>query len=204
MRFPRATRLAVFAKSQRAAERIMTSVTCYLTGTLHLVVNQEKSRVVTSEEFEFLSFAFVKSRATINVAMKSIRKFKQRIREITGRSRGISMERRLAELRRYVRGWMGYFGLASQLKLFDKLDQWIRRRIRMCYWKQWRRPKRRRQMLIRLGVPRRQAIRHARSRKSYWHMSKTIASGVGLTNVWLAEQGLLSMKTLWAELAPLR
>ena len=86
MRFPRATRLAVFAKSQRAAERIMTSVTCYLTGTLHLVVNQEKSRVVTSEEFEFLSFAFVKSRATINVAMKSIRKFKQRIREITGRS----------------------------------------------------------------------------------------------------------------------
>jgi RNA-directed DNA polymerase len=86
---------------------------------------------------------------------------------------------------------MGYFGLASQLKLFDKLDQWIRRRIRMCYWKQWRRPKRRREMLIRLGVPRRQAIRHARSRKGYWHMAKTIASGVGLTNAWLAEQGLL-------------
>jgi RNA-directed DNA polymerase len=195
---------AVFAKSQRAARRIMTSVTRYLTGELHLVVNQEKSRVVTSVEFEFLSFAFVKSRATINVATKSIRKFKQRIREISGRSRGISMERRLAELRRYVRGWMGYFGLASQLKLFDKLDQWIRRRIRMCYWKQWRRPRRRREMLIRLGVPRRQAIRHARSRKSYWHMAKTIASGVGLNNAWLAEQGLLSMKTLWAELAPLR
>ncbi len=195
---------AVFAKSQRAAQRIMASVTRYLTDELRQVVNQEKSRVVTSEEFEFLSFAFVKSRATINVATKSIRKFKQRIREITGRSRGISMERRMAELRRYVRGWMGYFGLASQLKLFDKLDQWIRRRIRMGYWKQWRRPKRRREMLIRLGVPRRQAIRHARNRKSYWHMAKTIASGVGLTNAWLAEQGLLSMKTLWAELAPLR
>ncbi len=69
---------------------------------------------------------------------------------------------------------------------------------------EWRRPKRRRQMLIRLGVPIRQAIRHARSRKGYWHMSKTIASGVGLTNAWLAEQGMLSMKTLWAELAPLR
>ncbi|QDT03868.1 Group II intron, maturase-specific domain [Rubripirellula lacrimiformis] len=130
-----------------------------------------------------------------------VRRFKQRVREITGRSRGISMDRRLGELRRYVRGWMGYFGIASQLKLFDKLDQWIRRRIRMCYWK---RPKRRRTMLIRLGVPRRQAIRHARSRKGYWRMAKTIASNVGLTNKWLQEQGLLSMKTLWAELAPLR
>jgi RNA-directed DNA polymerase len=195
---------AVFAKSQRAAKRIMSSVSRYSTDQLRLVVNQEKSRVVASAAFEFLGFAFVKSRAAINVATKSIRKFKQRIREITGRSRGISMERRLTELRSYVRGWRGYFGLASQLKLFDRLDQWIRRRIRMCYWKQWRRPKRRREMLIRLGVPRRQAIRHARSRKGYWHMAKTIASGVGLTNAWLAEQGLLSMKTLWAELAPLR
>jgi RNA-directed DNA polymerase len=195
---------AVFAKSQRAAKRIMSSVSRYSTDQLRLVVNQEKSRVVASAAFEFLGFAFVKSRAAINVATKSIHKFKQRIREITGRSRGISMERRLTELRSYVRGWRGYFGLASQLKLFDRLDQWIRRRIRMCYWKQWRRPKRRREMLIRLGVPRRQAIRHARSRKGYWHMAKTIASGVGLTNAWLAEQGLLSMKTLWAELAPLR
>ena len=114
------------------------------------------------------------------------------------------MERRLSELRSYLRGWMGYFGLANQLKLFARLDQWTRRRIRMCYWKQWRRPKRRCQMLIRLGVPPRQAIRHARNHKSYWHMAKTIASGVGLTNAWLEQQGLLSIKTLWSQLAPLR
>ena len=195
---------AIFPKSQRSAERIMTSVTRYLTDTLRLVVNQEKSRVVASKEFEFLGFAFHKSRATINVSSKSVQRFKHRIREITGRSRGISMEHRLSLLRSYVRGWMGYYGLASQLKLFDRLDQWLRRRIRMCYWKQWRRPRKRRRELIRLGVPIRQAIRHARSRKGYWHMSKTIASGVGLTNAWLAEQGMLSMKTLWAELAPLR
>ncbi|GIW83291.1 MAG: hypothetical protein KatS3mg105_5098 [Gemmatales bacterium] len=116
---------------------------------------------------------------------------------------GVSIAR-YAKLRLPIETEMGYFGLASQLKLFDRLDQWMRRRIRMCYWKQWRRPKRRREMLIRLGVPRRQAIRHARSRQSYWHMSRTIASGVGLTNAWLAEQGLISMKTLWAQLAPLR
>ena len=182
----------------------MISVSRYVTDRLRLVVNQEKSRVVASEEIEFLGFAFRKSRATINVSEKSLKRFKHRIREITGRSRGVSMERRLGELRTYVRGWTGYFGLASQLKLFDRLDQWIRRRIRMCYWNQWRRPRKRRRELIRLGVPRRQAIRHARSRKSDWNMSKTIASGVGLTNAWLAKQGLLSMKTLWDELAPLR
>jgi RNA-directed DNA polymerase len=195
---------AVFAKSPRAAARLMASVSGYLTNTLRLVVNREKSRIVSSDEFEYLGFLFVKSRSTINVTSKAIRKFKRRIVEITGRSRGISMERRLGELRRYVRGWMGYFGLASQLKLFDRLDQWIRRRIRMCYWKQWREPKTRRRNLILLGVPRRQAIRHARSRQGHWHMAKTIASGVGLTNAWLAAQGLLSLKTLWAELAPLR
>lgn len=149
-------------------------------------------------------FSFPKSRGNINVARKSIRRFKDRIKELTSRSWGVSMEHRLNRLRSYLRGWMGYFGLANQLKLFAQLDGWIRRRIRMCYWKQWRRPKRRRLMLIRLGVPIRQAIRHARSRKSYWHMAKTIASGVGLTNAWLAEQGLLSLKTLWVELAPLR
>ena len=95
-------------------------------------------------------------------------------------------------------------GLASQLKLFDRLDQWLRRHIRMCYWKQWCRPKRRREMFIRLGVPRRTAIRHARSRKGPWHMAKTIASGVGMTNAWLHEQGLLSLKTLWAALSRIR
>ncbi len=194
---------AVFAKSPRAASRLMASVSAYLTKTLRLVVNEQKSRVVTSDKFEHLGFSFVNSRATINVSPKSLKKFKRRIVEITGRSRGISMERRLGELRRYVRGWMGYFGVASQLKLFARLNGWMRRRIRCCYWKQWRRPKTRRRNLIALGMPRRQAIRHARSRQGPWHMSKTIASGVGMTNAWLSSQGMLSLKTLWAELAPL-
>ena len=114
------------------------------------------------------------------------------------------MERRLSALRSYLRGWAGYFGLAAQLKLFDKLDQWIRRRIRMCYWKRWRHARTRSRELMRLGVPRRQAIRHAKSRQGYWHMARTIASGVGLTNAWLQAQGLVSLKSLWAELAPLR
>lgn len=85
---------AVFAKSSRAASRIMTSVSVFLTKTLRLVVNEQKSRVVSSDDFEYLGFIFVKSRATINVSPKSLKKFKRRVVEITGRSRGISMERR--------------------------------------------------------------------------------------------------------------
>ncbi|MEQ1905738.1 MAG: group II intron maturase-specific domain-containing protein [Pirellulaceae bacterium] len=109
----------------------------------------------------------------------------------------------------YARGWMGYFGLAAQLKLFDRLDQWLRRRIRACYWKQWRCPKRRREMLIRLGVPRRQAIRHARSRKGPWHMARYLI-GIGHCQWSWPDQrvarrtGVLSLKTHWAALARLR
>lgn len=194
----------IFTKSKRSAERVFESVANYLTRKLHLVVNLEKSRIVPVEELEYLGFRFVGSRATINVSQKSIDRFKHRIREITGRSRGISMEHRLGELRRYVRGWMGYYGLASQLKLFASLEQWIRRRIRCCYWKRWRHVRTRIRELMALGVPRRQAIRHGISRKGPWHMAKTIASGVGMTNAWLAAKGVLSLKTLWAELAHLR
>jgi RNA-directed DNA polymerase len=194
----------IFTKSHRSAKRVFASVTRYLTNRLRLVVNQTKSRIVASNGVQFLGFVFRGRWATINVSEKSIHRFKHRVREITGRSRGISMERRLSELRSYLRGWIGYYGLAAQLKLFDKFDQWIRRRIRMCYWKRWRHARTRSRNLVRLGVSRRQAIRHAKSRQAYWHMAKTIASGVGMTNAWLKEQGLIALKPLWAELAPLR
>ena len=176
----------------------------YLIRKLHLVVYLEKSRIVTTDKLEYFGFSFVGSRATFNVSGKAIERLKHSIRQITGRSRGISMERRLGELKQLVRGWMGYYGLASQLKLFASLEQWIRRRIRSCYWKRWRNVRTRIRELIALGVSRRQAIRLGRSRKGPWHMAKTIASGVGMTSAWLADQGVLSLKTLWNELAHLR
>jgi RNA-directed DNA polymerase len=194
----------IFTKSQRAAERVFRSVNRYLTMHLRLVVNETKSRIVEADGVEYLGFVFRGRRATIQVSEKSLSKFKRRIRELTGRSRGVSMDQRMSELRSYLRGWMGYFGLAVQSNLFDKLDQWLRRRVRMCYWKRWRWVRTRRRELIRLGVPRRQAIRHARSQKGPWRMAKSIATGVGLTNAWLAAQGLISLKTLWRQLAPLR
>lgn len=194
----------IFTKSERAARRVFQSLQRYLTECLRLVVNEAKSKVVPWRELEFLGFRVHGRYLRIRLTDKSLQRFKHRIRELTGRSRGISMERRLSELRSFVRGWAGYFSLAMELNLFDKLDQWIRRRIRMCYWKRWRHARTRSRELMRLGVPRRQAIRHGKSRKGYWRMAKTIASGVGLTNARLAEQGLLSLKSLWNELASIR
>ena len=113
------------------------------------------------------------------------------------------MTQRLAELRRSVQGWTGYFALAPQMRLFDKFDQWIRRRVRICLWKRWRSVRTRVRNLLDLGVPRRQVFRHATSRKGPWHMAKTIASGVGMTNDRLHAQGLVSLKSLRIQLAPL-
>jgi RNA-directed DNA polymerase len=194
----------IFTRSQRSAERVFAGTMRYLTRVLRLKVNAEKSRIVGSDGLEFLGFVFRGARATINVTEKNAQRFKHRLRELTGRSRGISISDRMLALRRYLQGWSGYFALAAQLKLFDRFDQWIRRRLRACFWKQWRRVRTRFRNLVSLGVPRRQAYRHAKSRKGPWHMAKTIASGVGLTNAWLQELGLVSLKSLWAELAPLR
>ena len=141
---------------------------------------------------------------TITVAPKKLKTFKHRIKEITGRSRGISMERRLTDLNRYVRGWIGYFGLARQFDEFVNLDGWIRRRIRMCYWKQWRHPRTKVRNLRRMGVDLDMAIKHAVSRKGYWRLSQTPAMCLAMPNKWLQQQGLHSLKQLWCDIAPLR
>ena len=194
----------IFVRSSRSAERVFASVQRYLNETLKLVINQQKSYVGLAEGCEYLGFKFVGRRVTIKVAPKKLTVFKRRIKELTGRSRGISMKRRLSELRRYMRGWMGYFGLARQVEDFLNLDMWIRRRIRMCHWKQWRHTRTKVRKLTELGVTLRLAILHAISRKSYWRMCNTPAMRYAMPNKWLHEQGLLSLADLWFQRAPLR
>lgn len=194
----------IFVKSSRSSQRVFRSVQRYLQKTLKLVINQDKSHVGSSEGCEYLGFKFVGVRVTIKVSPKKLATFKHRIKELTGRSRGISMKRRLSDLRSYLRGWMGYFGLARQVKDFLNLDMWIRRRVRMCYWKQWRYARTKVRMLTELGVTLDLAIKHAMSRKAYWRMCHTPAARYAMTNKWLQEQGLLSLAKLWFERAPLR
>ena len=115
----------IFVRSQRSAQRVFASVQRYLTQQLKLVVNEQKSSVGSARDCEYLGFAFTGKRVTITVAAKKLKTFKRRIKELTGRSRGISLERRLTDLNRYVRGWIGYFGLARQFDEFVNLDGWI-------------------------------------------------------------------------------
>ena len=194
----------IFVKSVRSAERVFASVQCYLTQHLKLVVNQQKSRVRPALGCEYLGFTFTGKRVTIKVAPKKLKAFKRRVKQLTGRSRGISMKRRLTDLHRYLRGWIDYFGLARQFDDFVDLDGWIRRRVRMCYWKQWRYPRTKVRKLVRLGVNLDMAIKHAISRKAYWRMSRTPAMRYAMPNSWLEQQGLLSLTQRWVALASLR
>ncbi len=113
------------------------------------------------------------------------------------RSWGVSMDYRLDRLTRYVRGWMNYFGISDYYRPIPEMDAWLRRRIRMCYWKQWRWVRTKVRHLLALGTSKRQAILTAISSKSYWHLSKTLATQTAITNDWLKSQGLISVRALW-------
>lgn len=107
------------------------------------------------------------------------------------------MDYRLRKLAEYVQGWMDYFGFSDYYRPIPEIDKWIRRRIRMCYWKQWRWVRTKVHHLLALGTSRRQAIFTSLSRKSYWHLSRTLATQTGMTNRWLQSQGLISVRDLW-------
>ena len=165
---------------------------------LKFLVNEQKSKVAHIEKCTFLGFTFC--RGKIRWADKAFQKFKRRIRELSGRSWGVSMEFRMMKLAQYIRGWVNYFGISEYYRPIPLMDQWIRRRLRMCYWKQWRYARTKVRNLLKLGTNKRQAIATAMSRKSYWHLSRTLATQTGMTNEWLEEQGLPSIKKLWSEI----
>jgi RNA-directed DNA polymerase len=173
----------------------MASVTRYLTKVLRLKVNPLKSRVCRVERLEYLGFTFQGIR--IIWTERSFQDFKHRLRGLTSRRWRVSMEYRIERINQYLRGWMGYFGISKLYGPIPELDSWLRRRIRMCYWKQWRRPRTRIGNLLKLGTPRQHAFSTGLSRKGYWRLSRTMATHTGMSNEWLAKQGLLSIRDLW-------
>ncbi|MGM1022942.1 MAG: group II intron reverse transcriptase/maturase [Bacillota bacterium] len=155
----------IFVASKRAGERVMESASRFVEGKLKLKVNREKSAVARPWCRKFLGFSFLSQKqASIRLAPKTILGFKEKIRELTRRTWSISMEERIQRLNRYMMGWIGYFHLASTKTHLQRLDQWIRRRLRMCLWKQWKRVRTRIRELRALGVPEAKGLKSLLSR----------------------------------------
>jgi len=190
--------LAIFVKSKRAGERVLASVGQYLERKLKVKLNKAKSKVGRVKDSSVLGFKIhAKKLKTLDCKVQG---FKCELKHITRRCPGISIMSRIIRLKQYVQGWMAHYGCGLKYNDAVELDGWIRRRLRMGYWKQWRKPRRRIRELIKLAVGKRDAISMGLSRKSYWRLSKTLATNSGLSNAHFEKLGLISVRTLWCKI----
>jgi len=185
----------IYVKSERAGQRVMDSVERFLEKRLKLRINREKSAVAKPQKRSFLGFSFLGSEDwKIRLAPKTVKSVKYRIKKLTGRSRGIPLERMIQELSVYLRGWMTYFGLAETLTVFRDLDSWIRRRLRCAVVKKWnKRCNARYHGIRKLEVGDTEAKAFALSRHGPWVMSNLKPVKVGMPNKFFAERGLFTL-----------
>jgi RNA-directed DNA polymerase len=194
----------IFTKSEVAAQRVYASVQRFLHERLKLAVNHDKSSIRKTDGLEYVGYEFRGFGGQIRVSQKKLDAFKQRVLEIFRKSRGVSMKSRYAEFRSYALGWLGYFALDQVKTTFTTLDKWLRRRVRACYWKQWRRSKTRLKKLISLGVSYRVARGFAMSGKGAWRLSMTSGVQRALSIEVLKAEGLFNLEERWQSLASLR
>ena len=184
----------IYVKSRRAGKRTMASVQRFVERKLRLKVNEKKSAVDRPWRRKFLGFSFTSSREPkVRVAKESMKRMKKKVREITSRKMPYSMEYRIQRLNQYLTGWCGYFALADTPSPFIELDSWIRRRLRMCLWKEWKKPKTKIRNLVKLGVPAWKAYEWGNSRKGYWRISKSPILHRTLGNSYWKSRGLRSL-----------
>ena len=188
----------IIVKSRRAGERVLCSISRYLQERLKLVVNTTKSHVVKTNESKFLGFTFNGTR--IQWHLKTLQKFKQQVRRLTNRNWGVSMKYQLFKISQYLRGWINYFGIASGYQRCVELDHWIRRRVRMAYWRQWRKPRTKVRSLMRLGVHVKSAVACGITSKGPWRSAKTPGIQQALSNAYLKSQGLYALRDGWIKL----
>lgn len=184
----------IYVKTPKAGNRVMKSVTSFIEEKLKLKVNTSKSAVDRPWKRKFLGFSFTHHQAPkVRVAKASINRMKDKIRDITSRSKPYSMEERIQKLNQYLTGWCGYFALADTPSVFKDLESWIRRRLRMCIWKDWKKPSTKVRKLIGLSIPKGKAYEWGNSRKSYWRISKSPVLHRALGNSYWSSQGLKSL-----------
>lgn len=185
----------VYVRSERAGQRVMAGLKAFLTSRLKLKVNEAKSAVARPHTRKFLGFTFLhRAQTKRRIAPKALDRFKDRVRELTQRTRGISIEQLMGRLKRYLTGWRGYFGFCETPSALQRLDEWVRRRVRCVFWKQWgNSPNRFRELTVR-GVARDLAAQTVGSPHAAWRLSNSPALKLALTNRYLGSLGLPSLR----------
>src|SRR6266852_6083851 len=181
----------IYVRSERAGQRVMESISRFITQKLKLKVNEAKSAVAKPQERKFLGFSFSAGpEIKRKIAPKAIDRFKRRVREITRRAKGVSIETTMAELAPYMRGWHSYFGFCETPQELVTLTRWVRLRLRVALWRQWKTPRRRRAALLELGVRPKLASNTAGSGRGPRYLAHAKALSVGLSNAYFKSLGL--------------
>jgi RNA-directed DNA polymerase len=191
----------IYVQTRRAGERVMESVKVFLEKKLKLKVNPKKSKVDRASRVKFLGFSFFKrnGEVLICIARRSKERFAEKLRRLTKRTRSGKLEDVIQEINRYTMGWIGYYRLAKTPSVYERLDSWIHRRLRQMVWKRWKRGTTRYKELVKLGVPRERAGLGALG-KSPWRMANSPVIKEALSNDYLRNSGLKSIKTRYLEL----
>ena len=194
----------IFCKSKRAAQRVKESITRFIEGQLFLKVNREKTVVSYVQGVKFLGYSFyvMKGKCLLTVHPQSKSKMKFKLKELTSRSNGWGYECRKQKLRKYIRGWLGYYHLAQIKRLCLETDEWLRRRIRMCIWKSWKNPKTRVANLKKCGVLDWQAYQWGNTRLGYWRVALSRLLTFAMSNDKLRRAGYASLMDYYLEWYP--
>ena len=186
----------IMVKSEKAANRVMESITTFITNKLGLVVNVEKSKIARPNQIKYLGFGFYK-KINQNVwrpkpHIKSVQKFKTKLKGILIRGRSVSLDERLLKLKQLIYGWVNYFRIADMKILLKEIDQWVRRKLRVIIWKQWKKIRKRYTCLRKLGISHRDAYVTSNSRKGYYHIAHTPVLEQAISKERLNKRGLVN------------
>jgi RNA-directed DNA polymerase len=184
----------IYVRSRRAGERVMASIEGFLCRRLKLKINRAKSAVAPPVQRKFLGFSFTnRKEPKRRIAPQVLARFKARVRELTRRTKGVSLAQTVEELSRYLIGWRGYFGFCETPTVLRALDEWIRRRLRAIAWKQWRRGRTRFVQLRQRGVGDDLAAQTAGSTHGPWRLANSPALTIALSNIFFRDLGLASL-----------
>ena len=191
VQLPGATHRNIYVRSRRAGERVMKNVTRFITTKLKLKVNEQKSAVARPWERKFLGFSFTSSNTPQRrIAPRAVVRFKERVRELTCRTRGVSSKQMAKDLAGYLRGWIGYFGNCETPSVLQSLEEWTRHRLRSAVWKQWKHGRKRFAELQKRGVGKNLAAQTAGSAHGPWQLANSPALAIALPNAYFVSLGI--------------